>query len=246
MDCDLKEYVLIGISGKANAGKDTLADLIVRERPGYGKLSFAQPLKNFAARVYGFSHDQLWGPSECRDSPDPRFFSGSPAWEVADKEFRAYSEEWMNDLGVVFLTVPKAVTTLYDTYHDLRRSQEVTLTPRSVLQAFGLWGRSISSELWVNATIRLSQEYVSRRRGWDGVVYPDVRFRNEFSALRRNRALLVRIRSSKRGANLDVSETEQDSIPDSDFDIVIHNNKDLSALKSEVENILWRAEKFSF
>jgi hypothetical protein len=43
---------VVGISGARGAGKDTLADELVA-RHGYAKMSFADPLRELAARTYG-------------------------------------------------------------------------------------------------------------------------------------------------------------------------------------------------
>ena len=65
---------LLGISGYAGAGKDTLADALVRRRiDAIQKLAFADPLKKAAQVIFGFTHTQLWGPSEERNKPDLRF-----------------------------------------------------------------------------------------------------------------------------------------------------------------------------
>lgn len=42
--------MIIGLSGKAGAGKDTIGDLLVREH-GYVKASFAAPLKDLACKI---------------------------------------------------------------------------------------------------------------------------------------------------------------------------------------------------
>jgi hypothetical protein len=63
---------VILLSGAAGAGKSTLATALVRNH-GFLRSSFAAPLKQAAAIVFGFSHAQLYGPSEARNRPDPRF-----------------------------------------------------------------------------------------------------------------------------------------------------------------------------
>lgn len=68
---------LIGIHGRAGAGKDTVADWLVRER-GYVRVSLADPMKRFCAEVFGFSEEQLWGPSEHRNAPDARWDGLTP------------------------------------------------------------------------------------------------------------------------------------------------------------------------
>lgn len=63
---------IIGITGKAGSGKDTVADLLVRDH-GFVKVALADPLKRICKEVFGFTDEQLWGPSEKRNAPDLRF-----------------------------------------------------------------------------------------------------------------------------------------------------------------------------
>lgn len=64
--------MLIGICGPAGSGKDTAADFMVRYG-GFAKVSFADPLKRICQDVFGFTRDQLWGPSAMRNVPDERY-----------------------------------------------------------------------------------------------------------------------------------------------------------------------------
>lgn len=66
--------MIIGIVGKAGAGKDTIAAMI----PGARRFSFADPLKEFVAQVFDWDRDTLWGPSENRNKPDPRYNGLTP------------------------------------------------------------------------------------------------------------------------------------------------------------------------
>jgi hypothetical protein len=51
----------IGITGKIAAGKDTLADaLVAHESQMFMKYSLAQPMKDIAMNVFGFTKDQLY------------------------------------------------------------------------------------------------------------------------------------------------------------------------------------------
>lgn len=52
---------MIGITGAARAGKDTVADLLLKRLPGYSKLSFADPMKEMLAVGLKLSHEQLYG-----------------------------------------------------------------------------------------------------------------------------------------------------------------------------------------
>jgi hypothetical protein len=63
---------LIVLSGEAGAGKDSIAKLLV-EQHGWQLYSLAVPLKRFVADMFGFTDEQLYGPSSARNAPDPRW-----------------------------------------------------------------------------------------------------------------------------------------------------------------------------
>lgn len=69
---------LIVLSGEAGAGKDSVADLLA-DRHGWTKFSLASPMKRFCADMFGFTDEQLYGPSSARNAPDPRWARPCPA-----------------------------------------------------------------------------------------------------------------------------------------------------------------------
>jgi hypothetical protein len=56
----MSKLILLGISGKARAGKDSTADYIIKTIGG-SKDSFARPVKEVVKAAYGFYEDQLYG-----------------------------------------------------------------------------------------------------------------------------------------------------------------------------------------
>lgn len=66
---------LIGISGLAGSGKDTIANILLKN-DGFISLAFADPIKRFAADLWGFSKEQLWGASQNRNKHDLRYPMG--------------------------------------------------------------------------------------------------------------------------------------------------------------------------
>lgn len=64
--------LIVGITGLAGSGKDTVADILVQEC-GFVKLAFADPLKMVCQSLFGWDRDRLWGPSERRNAPDPNW-----------------------------------------------------------------------------------------------------------------------------------------------------------------------------
>lgn len=61
--------MIVGILGEAGSGKDTAGKMLV-EHHGYYSLALADPIKVFCQWMFGWSAEQLWGPSELRNEPD--------------------------------------------------------------------------------------------------------------------------------------------------------------------------------
>jgi hypothetical protein len=62
---------IIGLTGCARSGKDTVASLIKEYRAGTVLFSFARPMKEFCKMLFGFTHEQLDGDE--REVPDSRW-----------------------------------------------------------------------------------------------------------------------------------------------------------------------------
>jgi dephospho-CoA kinase len=50
---------LIGITGKARSGKDTIARHLWAQH-AFTRIAFADPLKLAAQSIFGLTHDQTW------------------------------------------------------------------------------------------------------------------------------------------------------------------------------------------
>lgn len=72
-----KNVRLIVLSGTAGAGKDSVAKVLVNAH-GWELYSLAGPMKRFAADMFGFTDEQLYGPSKARNKPDPRWARPCP------------------------------------------------------------------------------------------------------------------------------------------------------------------------
>lgn len=64
--------IIIAFSGVAGSGKSTATDYLVKHY-GFEVVSFADPIKRICRDVFGFSDEQLWGPSAMRNAPDLRY-----------------------------------------------------------------------------------------------------------------------------------------------------------------------------
>lgn len=221
--------LIIGISGVAGSGKDTTADVLVRQH-GFVKVAMADPLKRICKDVYDFSNDQLWGPSSMRNAPDWRyartpealaFLSGLQAKLIGGgtEDFtEAFIEEAVIHFG-----------------EDVSKHY---LTAREALQSLGTeWGRHRYENTWIEKGLRTAKAllgdrghtlaYDARRglheaephesihhmvtRGgfveqkWGGtqkargVAIPDVRFKNEMLGIRAAGGVVIRVRRAKAG-----------------------------------------------
>jgi hypothetical protein len=70
--------MIIGISGYARSGKDTLGDYL-RSEHGFARVAFATPLKEATRTIFGFTDEQLYG--ELKEEIDP-YWGFSPRWAL--------------------------------------------------------------------------------------------------------------------------------------------------------------------
>lgn len=248
--------MIVGLSGLAGSGKDFIADLLVKNH-GFVKVALADPLKRICQDVFDFSDEQLWGPSEKRNQPDKRYFTGRVKTEIVDYEDAR-----------CLCYLDKAVKNDYSepTEEEMLEYRKIYLTPRFALQFLGTeWGRNCYPQVWVDYTLRIAKKLLANDNhhydpkhglwqedlGWhqnsdhkpNGVVISDVRFANEMVAIRAEGGKVVRIISDRattlRGtAALHASEREQQEIPNSSFDYILHNRTDLESLADELSKML--------
>lgn len=211
--------MLIGVLGQAGVGKDTVADRLVNHY-GFVKVALADPLKRICKEVYAFSDDQLWGPSQARNGQDLRFPTG-----------KGY------------------------------------LSPRVALQTLGTeWGRTCYQNTWIDYAIRTAKlimqegySYTSKRGTYKssllmrwirprptGVVFSDLRFRNEFQLIRSmHKGYVVRVKRPGVDGSVGVanhaSEAEQRDFCDADFDYVLNNNGSIPDLYEDIAKMFERS-----
>ncbi len=240
---------LIGVTGQAGSGKDSAADYLVRTQ-GFTKVALADPLKRFCREVYDFSEEQLWGPSSARNAPDKRY--------VRETNLR---HAWMarEDPGPngVRLCEQCGMTT---EEVDWGSECVVYLTPRYALQLLGTeWGRTCYPNTWVDLMIRTSRAILDEGYSYtgprglhhdptkpraQGVIVTDVRFYNEFDAIRSQGGVVWRVRPPQEAKpaseawRTHLSEAEQATMADESFDALIVNAKvAFAALYADVDRV---------
>lgn len=200
---------IILIAGEAGSGKDTVAALIKKHTANSQAIAQADPMKRFCAKVFGFTEEQLWGPSECRNAPDKKFTDVPECWDLAEHFITdepsasrpGYTYDWLREVlptragATSGLGVPHRQLIAW--FKTLRASYaNKPLTPRAVLQLLGTeWGRAVDPAMWTKHAMRTARklleggQYYSRSAGVidgaashgipDFVLITDGRFPNE-------------------------------------------------------------------
>jgi len=111
-------------------------------------------MKRFLLKTFGFTEEQLWGPSEMRNGVDSRFDNNWRLWSETRHRLRSdaswFVEEVLPDLDDAehILAVKKLVDWGNEITDTKNRSG---ITPRKVLQSMGTeWGRAVSRDVWSN------------------------------------------------------------------------------------------------
>ena len=176
---------LIGLAGPKGSGKSTVARVLV-EKHGFTEMAFADPAKKAVAAIFGFSKEDLWGPSERRESAVAEGFEDArycpkcrmPVGPEQRKVLPKY------EAGVMCCQTENCH--LFDVPACTLR-----LTPRLALQSLVTeWGRNmVHPDIWVRAMER-HLRYLHGH--WEGSPFPapafvlsDIRFPNEAALVSR-------------------------------------------------------------
>ena len=234
-----------GNRGSASAGKDAVADIIVRNYKSV-RVGLADPMKRFCKEIYKFTDEQLWGPSEARNAPDKRY--------PREHTFKVPS----GNTG----THPRLVCACCGHLKDLSEPNQCYLTPRHALQILGTeWGRDNYEFTWVLPLLEtmrlltLGDRFYSKASGvslchasHEGmypapkfVVVSDIRFPATTIHLKEKGALNIRVK--RKISTLDVgsqhrSETALLDTPDSAFDHIIENYGSLEDLEKTLGTLI--------
>lgn len=235
---------IIGICGQAGSGKDTVADYISNEYD-YVTVALADPMKRFVKDVWGFTEEQLWGPSDFRNKPT------IVNWDAADLAFECHYQVWLGEITDGYSV--DDVASLKDWYLGLERG---AISPRTILQSLGTeWGRdNFEDDLWIDYVLRLAEKLMQPAYEYTkaagavkqptpkGVVISDVRFRNEIeklSKLPEGRIVKLNRMSLDDGPAPGItnhrSEAEQKEIELELFSFLISNNDSIEELYKNID-----------
>jgi hypothetical protein len=240
----MSNFPIIGICGPAKSGKDLVADWF--NTKGLIKAPFSYPMKRFVQDVFACDTNQLWGPSELRETPfnysDEKWFG---VMERAMKTMPSFLEE-VTQQG-------ERVTAYLSLCEWLGRMLEQNraidgLSLRYVLQTLGTeWGRKkVNPLIWINYLYNKTLPRLKSYPVYSGVVIPDHRFLNEIQATQAHGGYCIKLRRlaiqkesaiSNVGIDGHQSEVEMRDIPDSEFDLILELPEGINNVYTILEQI---------
>lgn len=258
---------LIGVSGQAGSGKDTISNYLCDEY-GFVKVALADPIKRLGYYVFHFSYDQLWGPSSQRNALDVRYQKDN-AWKEAEARLEAFGKQYVIDIlgDDDPQVVTKAYSSLIRWFFWLWAENDIknNFSPRIMLQTLGTeWGRnSIGEDVWMNYLLRTSKTLLhedGNTKQWNydalegcipanrnekirGIVASDVRFENEFKRIRSEGGVVIRIirpDTDEAAATLGIPDHESEAHDYSfdNFDFILNNEGSLSSLYAALDTFM--------
>jgi len=251
---------IIGILGEAGSGKDTAGQFLVQECGAYS-IALADSLKLFCMWMFKWSPDQLWGPSERRNEPDPDY----PFYRCPSCGFH-----WPDTATeVISAEMDKRDSYICPICYGERVPAEwrANFSPRFALQDLGTeWARYFYRNCHIDFALKRARAVesgiefdplypvlpvnVREARCAEMGVCPslvyvsDCRFRNEVTAIQGAGGKVYRIVREQKDDNTTTglpnhaSEMEQLEIKDEEVDDVIENFGTLDALRERVKGLI--------
>jgi hypothetical protein len=193
--------MIIGISGYIGSGKDTIANIIRDHDPRWEVVKFADKLKEVASIILGVPRSNF-------EDRDYKLSELHDEWNVWDKRPTSGGHD---------------VEPFYSNDPVMRR-----MTVREFLQKLGTDAirNGLHEDTWVNATMA---GYDSKRTPPNWII-TDVRFPNEFNAIKKRGGTMVRVfRHGMTSSH--ISETALDTY---EHDIYINNKGSIDDLVDKV------------
>ena len=201
--------MLIGISGKAMAGKDTLGmylkeilEAVTGEE--YYLIAYADTLKEKLMADFDLSRDQMY--TALKEVPDKR-----------------YPKAYKNSCG-----------SNCQCGHDTETDESSFWTPREIMQFIGTeCYRSIDNNFWVNALFKRIQN-----NNLQNVIVTDCRFETEIDAIIKHGGQHIRIYRENTGSVYGLSHSSETELDKEYFiDVKVTNNGTLDALKNTANDV---------
>lgn len=194
--------MIIGISGKKNSGKTTVANIIKNicesSELSFMEISFAAPLKKLCSYAFQINEKNFYDPKLKEKIITHSSFCNVKKPVGNDKKLYA------NEL---LLKIYKSINLIHENCEKIPSKSIIKnyidiieVTPRYLMQTVGELYRQIDKDIWVDIAI----EKIKSAKA-DIIVISDIRHENEYSALK-NMARIIKI---ERKNNVDTHISER-------------------------------------
>lgn len=219
-------YNIIGISGKKQSGKNTVASIMLAIN-----LYYKIKRSCYAEEMIG-KKDLVWFVTKCLISNYAEYVQDK-SFTNADYRITAFARPLKEAVALIFGI---NVEDLED--QEFKESDSPIKSPtgrlytwREILQKFGTEvGRAISPDFWIEAFLR---NYKNTYSTW---IVSDVRFKTEAEAIKSRGGFLIRVNRDTGSTDDHPSEIDLDDYQD--FNVIIYNDGSLSDLINAVHNIM--------
>ena len=247
---------VILLTGRAGCGKDTTADMLVRDL-GYVKYSFAKPLKTLTRDLFGFTEIQVYG------SEKEVVISTTPVTLITQHRILKH---FMSQMGSLYpLSIPTEVVLEFDRvfrpYRKFawtwRNVKTVVLSPNtgqiqysykiSPRKALQLLGTEVFRTYIPDAWIRLANKYYLDLKDaesmadtfYAGMVVADCRFENEALWGRSIGATIIHIQKDDIKLSMDnPNHVSENPVKIAVEDVTLMNNNTLEKLNERLLKIV--------
>ena len=209
--------MILGISGRARAGKDTLADLFVKEF-GFVRVSFADSLKEICSEAFDIKLSDFYDDA-----------SKDKKWDLP-----VYLTE--NTANKILKLIEQKGIIITEDQRSFFMEESLKLSfisPRDLLQKVGtdLCRKTINDQIWIDIFINK----ISKAEGF--YISADVRFKNEREAISKlgGKNLLI-VRPDLPEITLNSHESEILGCDSYMIDVTIINDSTINKLKDEVRS----------
>ena len=216
---------LLLLAGPSGAGKSSVEQILREGRSGIDTIAMAAPIKQFLKDVFLFDDETLYGSSEKRNAPDPRWSSPSYWTDCVYRLQTLYGWALVESLTTNVYKRSSALADLGEWIYSERVNAFQTrgFSCRRLAQTFGTdYARKVFGQsVWVDLTIR-----TLAKRGAPLQVITDGRFEDEIETVKKagGKVWLIRGGASRDpGPNAHASERWISSAPPELFDVVIEN-----------------------
>ena len=199
---------MIGIGGRMGSGKDTLADILVKEFR-YKKLAFASNLKHMCQKVFNLSHYDVYNyVGKNTEFSEPIYFNRKQAIGIIS---------WV--INTNRMEVPNFQINLMK---DLLKTNMMFNSPRDLIQKVAT--EICRTVFGFGYHIKVITNNIERNK-WDNVVISDMRFENERKFIKEQYGGITWLINCPQVKDTGSHKSETSLGSPKDYDIVLVNDK---------------------